>query len=203
MTTETKPKNKGILNAMDRRNLELAGIEIREREGLPWEVDLRVTPVYAIRRWPDIEPRETERDAAIRAAGAALDWQSPTLRRFVVGYEGNGRAGWLLLEAPPEDWESWARQQARRILLAVHLYDERTSGRETKTRCGLAAFDEYDVDYGPGRQRRRKLNVWSGSELSRRQDAASWEEDDEAALDALERRLCPDCGAPENAEFPR
>ena len=77
--------------------------------------------------------------------------------------------------AGPEDWESWARWQHRRALLAVHLYDERTSGRESKTRCGLAAFEEVVVEYGPGRKRSRKLNVWSGSELSRQQDAASWE----------------------------
>ena len=184
MTTETKPKN-GILS-----DLELASVEVRERAALPWEVDLRVTPeLQQGRRWPDLHPPIGDREGAIRAANAVLDWQTSTLRRFTVGYD----AGWLLLEVPSEDWDRWARRQGRRALLAVHLYDERTSGPESKTRCGLGAFAEYAIDYGVARTRTRQLNVWTGSELSRREDAASWEEDPVAALNSLERRLCVIC----------
>ena len=165
MTTETK-RNNGILSAIDRRDLASAGIETRERPALPWEVDLRLTA--------------SDRDDAIRAPAAVLDWQTSSIRRFAMGYD----AGWLLLEVPSEDWDRWARRQERRALLAVHLYADGDAG-STPSRSTTSTT-------GP-----------DGSELSRRQDAASWEEDDEAALDALERRLCATCDAPENAAFPR
>ena len=180
MTTETKPKN-GILS-----DLELAGVEIRERAALPWEVDLRVTPEpQQGRRWPDLHPPIGDQEGAIRAANAVLDWQTSTLQRFTVGYD----AGWLLLEVPSEDRDRWARRQGRCALLAVHLYADGDAG---STRCGLDAFAEYAIDYGVARTRTRQMNVWTGSELSRREDAASWEQDSEAALNALER-LCVVC----------
>ena len=104
MTTETKPKN-GILS-----DLELASVEVRERAALPWEVDLRVKrELQQGRRWPDLHPPIGDREGAIRAANAVLDWQTSTLRRFTVGYD----AGWLLLEVPSEDWDRWARRQGR------------------------------------------------------------------------------------------
>lgn len=107
-------------------------------------------------------------------------------------------AGSVLLEIPLGDWERWARRQSRRMLGSVHLRDDSAGTLGLWTRCGLDV--DTDHDYEPALVW-RQLTVWAGSELSQREDVASWDEDAEAALSALYRRLCSTCAAPEIATF--
>ena len=107
-------------------------------------------------------------------------------------------AGSVLLEIPPGDWERWARRQNRRMLGSAHLRDDSAGTLGSRTRCGLDV--DTDHDYEPALVW-RQLTLWAGSELSRREDVASWEEDAEATLSALYRRLCSTCAVPEIATF--